>query len=142
MITLAFILFLTIYYYIGKYLLLIPFTILYFNYIKNTKIVYLNQYIENNKNCKGLVCKKIKNILSIDYNFSFNNFILNNRFNKNKFFILIIKFDSIFIYIFNDFLSFILFYMKYLTRFIISNQFNLGKNNNTPINIENKNKMC
>ena len=28
--------------------------------------------------------------------------------------------------------------MKYLTRFIISNQFNLGKNNNTPINFENK----
>lgn len=139
MITIVFFIILSTYYYIGNYLFVIPFTFLYLNYIKNTKINYLDNYIEKNNNYKGIICNKCKNILIKKYNFCFYEFILNNKFNNNQYFIFIIKIDNFLICIFNDFLLFILFYMKYLTKFIISNQFNLKKKF-SPDNIENKKK--
>ena len=77
------------------------------------------------------------NIMEFDY----NNFILNNN-NNNKLLYCFIKFDNIIIIITNEFLLFILFYMKLCIKYIIANQFTYNNkiNTNTTYNIVQRKK--
>lgn len=152
MIFIALILITSTYYYIGNYIFSIPVFGLYLNYVRCTKLTKLNEYIDNNDNKKSKFLKYCKNNLSKinlnTNNLSYSNFILYNNYNNNKLFLLIIKLDTVTIFIINDLLLFFLFYIKKLVSFIISNQFsfnpkknNLNKiqnNNNTKTNILNK----
>lgn len=132
------------YYYIEKYIFFIPLCILYLNYVKNTKIEIIKKSIEDEQNtCKLLIYKGINYILTkpnLNSNFDYKSFILHNKYNDYKFFLFIIKIDNVFILIFNEFLLFILFYLKFGFKYIIANQFtssspfNNKLNTNTNIN--------
>lgn len=123
-----------LYNYIGKYIFFIPSTLLYLNYVKINKLNNFKdpKYLRLNK-----INNKIMNIMEFDY----NNFILNNN-NNNKLLYCFIKFDNIIIIITNEFLLFILFYMKLCIKYIIANQFTYNNkiNTNTTYNIVQRKK--
>ena len=123
-----------LYNYIGKYIFFIPSTLLYLNYVKINKLNNFKdpKYLRLNK-----INDKIMNIMEFDY----NNFILNNN-NNNKLLYCFIKFDNIIIIITNEFLLFILFYMKLCIKYIIANQFTYNNkiNTNTTYNIVQRKK--
>ena len=117
-----------LYNYIGKYIFIIPLTLLYLNYVKINK---LNNFKDSKYLRLSKINDKIMNIIKFDY----NNFILNN--NNNKLLYCFIKFDNIILIITNEFLLFILFYMKICIKCIITNQFtsNIKITTNTNTNI-------
>ena len=108
MIFILIIIFYSLYSYIGNYITIIPICLLYINY-------YLKIKVKINNNEEDIKFKKKYKFLNkfnkkIE-NFNFREFILFNRYNNNKFFIFLIKIDTYFIFIFNNFLFFILFYL-------------------------------
>jgi hypothetical protein len=121
-----------LYNYIGKYIFFIPTTLLYLNYFKVNR---LDNY--NNINNKINIISNnnyIKKNINIIKNFNYKNFILNNS--NNKVLYIFIKFDNIILIITNEFLSFILYYLKKCIKYIISNQFSYST-----INIQNQSNI-
>ena len=126
-----------LYKYIGNYIFFIPTILLYLNYFKVNKLnnyENINNYFEN----------KINYITKFNY----KNFVLNNSNNKLLYFF--IKFDNIILIISNEFLLFILYYLKICVKYLITNQFtynfktnitqnNINERKKNIINLENKN---
>ena len=141
-----------IYYIIGNYIFFIPSFFLYYNYYKNTKLLLLDKDIEEDKSRCKIKSKIYKNIkyffnktdkkINI-YNEDKITRILSDDNTKFKnIYIYIIKIDNVILYIINEFLLFILFYMKQLIKFIIANQFSSTTNiinKKTNIKIEDDN---
>lgn len=126
----------TTYLYIGNYIIFIPLTFLYSNYFINTKYDNLIKYYNLKDN---IIINKFNNNI-LNNNFSFYDFILNNKYNNTKIFMIIIKVDKIILYILNDFLLFILFYSKLIVKNIISQQFKTNIHYKTETSIKNKKK--
>ena len=137
--------FISLYYYIGNYIFIIPFIFSYLNYVKNTKINIIENKINNEKNFIKLIgYKTLNQILKPNIKLNYYNIILNNKYNNNKIFLIFIKFDNIFLLITNEFLLYILFYMKLLFKFLLANQFNNSihkKKEANNISIEEKKKI-
>ena len=129
-----------IYYLIGNYIFYIPISLLYYNYYKNTKLIKLDNYIEdqNTSSVRKLCYKGIKKFYEkTEFKINLYDKFINCNY-ENIFFIYILKIDNFILIIINDFLSFILYYMKQLMKYIISNQVSFLSNNQ--VNIESKKK--
>tara|TARA_Y100000768_G_scaffold264848_1_gene202182 strand:- start:813 stop:1229 length:417 start_codon:yes stop_codon:yes gene_type:complete len=117
-----------LYKYIGNYIFFIPTILLYLNYVKVNK---LNNY----ENINNYIETKINYITKFNY----KNFVLNNSNNKLLYFF--IKFDNIILIISNEFLLFILYYLKICVKYLITNQFTYNfKTNITQNNINERKK--
>ena len=130
-----------IYYFIGNYIVYIPISLLYYNYYKNTKLIKLDDYIEdqNTSSVNKLFCKGIKKFYEkTDFKINLYDKFINCNY-ENIFFIYILKIDNFILIIINDFLLFILYYLKQLMKYIISNQVSI-LTNNKPVNVESKKK--
>lgn len=117
-----------LYNYIENYIFFIPTILLYLNYVKVNKLnnyKNINNYIETNIN---YITK-----------FNYKNFVLNNS--NNKLLYIFIKFDNIILVISNEFLLFILYYLKIFVKYLITNQFTYNfKTNITQNNINERKK--
>ena len=124
-----------LYNYIHNYIFLIPLGVLYLNYIKENK---LNKFNFNKDNKINIIYKKINNKLNNLTLDNYKKFLINNY--NNKLLYVFIKLDNIIICVTNEFLLFLLFYLKISFQYIISSQINnkFKNNSNSNNNLNNR----
>ena len=151
----------------GKYIYYLPIIYTFIYYIKSEKLKNIDNKIiflkeKKNINLNNKLKLKLYQYINILLNYiNFNTDILSSKYIDNKIIyfknkypveytikqyefkdrllLYSLKFDNIFVIFINEILLFVLFYLKLMTKYIITQQFgNFTNNNNKPLTIKNK----